>query len=124
MGRAFSPLFSPFAVLGLAPQAGLGVRLQRARGVVRGVAVIRIRRNPSESRARGAKRRSPSGMTTNTDNREALFEAGAEGDVFGEGGEDGFAAFAVGGGEEHAVGLQASHLAGGEIGDDDDAAAD
>ena len=28
------------------------------------------------------------------------------------------------GGEEHAVGLEAAHFAGGEVGDDDDAAAD
>ena len=53
-----------------------------------------------------------------------LFEAGAEGDVFAEGGEDGFAVFSVDGGEEHAVGLEAAHLAGGEVGDDDDLAAD
>ncbi len=56
----------------------------------------------------------------------SLLEAGAGGDVVrvGEGGEDGFAVFAVRGGEEHAVGLEAAHLAGGEVGDDDDAAAD
>ena len=54
----------------------------------------------------------------------SLLEAGAEGDVFAEGGEDGFAVFSVAGGEEHAVGLQAAHLAGGEIGDDDDFAPD
>ncbi len=55
-----------------------------------------------------------------------LFEAGAQGDLVGvgEGGEDGLAVFAVGGGEEHAVGFEAAHLAGGEIGDDDDAASD
>ncbi len=53
-----------------------------------------------------------------------LFEAGAECDLFAEGGEDGFAVFAFGGGEEHAVGLEAAHLAGGEVGDDDDAATD
>ena len=53
-----------------------------------------------------------------------LLEAGAEGDVFGEGGEDGLAVFAVRGGEQHAVGLEAAHLAGGEVGDDDDVAAD
>ena len=52
-----------------------------------------------------------------------LLEAGAVGDVFGEGGEDGFAAFFAGG-EEHAVGFEAAHLAGSEVGDDGDAAAD
>ena len=36
----------------------------------------------------------------------------------------GFAVFAVAGGEEHAVGLEAAHLAGGEVGDDYYAAAD
>ena len=35
----------------------------------------------------------------------SLFEAGAWGYVFAEGGEDGFAVFSVAGGEEHAVGL-------------------
>jgi hypothetical protein len=54
----------------------------------------------------------------------SLAEAGAEGYVFGEGGEDGFAVVAVGGGEQHAVGFEAAHLAGGEVGDDDDAAAE
>ena len=52
--------------------------------------------------------------------RLGLFEAGAEGYVFAEGGEDGFAVFSGGGGEEHAVGLEAAHLAGGEVGDDYD----
>ena len=41
----------------------------------------------------------------------------------GDGGEDGFAAF-LAPGEEHAVGFEAAHFAGGEVGDDDDAAAD
>ena len=53
-----------------------------------------------------------------------LLQAGAECDVFAEGGEDGLAVFAVRGGEQHAVGLEAAHLAGGEVGDDDDVAAD
>src|SRR6185437_10290182 len=53
-----------------------------------------------------------------------LFEAGAEGDLFAEGGEDGLAVFAVRGGEQHAVRLEAAHLAGCEVGDDDDVAAD
>ena len=55
-----------------------------------------------------------------------LLEAGAEGEVVGvgEGGERGLAAFGGAGGEEHAVGLEAAHLAGGEVGDDDDAAAE
>ena len=54
----------------------------------------------------------------------SLLEAGAEGDLFAEGGEDGFAVFSVAGGEEHAMGFEAAHLAGGEIGDDDDFATD
>lgn len=52
-----------------------------------------------------------------------LLELGSDGDVFGEGGEDGFAAFG-GGGDDHAVGLEAAEFAGGEVGDDDDFAAD
>ena len=51
-----------------------------------------------------------------------LFEAGAVGDVFCEGGEDRLAAFFAGR-EEHAMGLEAAHFAGGEVGDDDDLAA-
>ena len=55
-----------------------------------------------------------------------LLEAGAYLDVVGvgEGGEGGFAVFAGGGGEEHAVRFEAAHFAGGEVGDDDDLAAD
>ena len=53
-----------------------------------------------------------------------LFETRTKGDVFSKGREDGFSVFAVAGGQQHAVGFEAAHLAGGEIGDDDDAAAD
>ncbi len=59
-------------------------------------------------------------------NRAALLQACPHFDMvrIGEGGEDGLAVFARGGGEQHAVGLEAAHLAGGEVGDDDDVAAD
>ena len=41
----------------------------------------------------------------------ASAKAGAEGDLFAEGGENGLAVFTVAGGEEHAVRFEAAHLA-------------
>ena len=55
---------------------------------------------------------------------KVLLESRAEGDVFAEGGEDGLATFAVRSGEQHAVGFEPAHLAGREVRDHDDAAAD
>jgi len=52
-----------------------------------------------------------------------LFEAGAGGNVFAEGGQDGLAAFFARG-EKHAVGFQTAHFARGEVGNDHDLAAD
>ena len=54
----------------------------------------------------------------------ALLQARAQRDLLVEGREDGLAAFGLGGGKQHAVGLQPAHLARRKIGDDHDAAAD
>jgi hypothetical protein len=53
-----------------------------------------------------------------------LFEAGSEGNIFEESGENRGAMFSEGGGDDHAIGLEAAHLAWSEVGDDDDFAAD
>ena len=53
-----------------------------------------------------------------------LFQAGTEGNFFAKCGKDWLSVLSVAGGEEHAVGLEAAHLAGGEVGDDYDAATD
>ena len=54
-----------------------------------------------------------------------LADFGAEGDLVGEGGENRLAGVVfAGGGEQHAVGFQAAHLAGSEVGDDGDALSD
>src|SRR5580704_7979758 len=78
----------------------------------------------------GAQRAAPLHDRAESDRRSwaghagLLFQAGADFDVFGEGGEDGAAFGADAGGDDHAVGFDAAEFARGEVGDDDDFAVD